>query len=190
MGAGIAANFDPLLYARTGRQIHGKLPVKAMPRLAEMSADPSYGWVDVDLSFSRDNAHRNWLQGNLRGQMKVVCQRCLGQMLLDLECDINVMLVSHADSTAVNEPISENEVPQIFCQGKTTVAKLIEDDLLLAMPMFPKHESGNCQSAVSNNRKRDGVEKPVFGQKSNPFDVLASLKTAKKKSKTSGKKEN
>lgn len=180
MSAGINAEFDPLLYAKVGEHIHGKLLLKDLPRLASMSDKPSTGWIDVDLQFSRDDSRRNWVQGRLQGQISVICQRCLERMLLDLDCEVRILLVSHSEGTAAGE----EEESQYICQGKTKIANLIEDDLLLTMPMFPKHQPGDCHSFETGKEKG----KTAGDQEENPFAVLANLKTGKKKDKRKVKK--
>ena len=56
--------------------------------------------------------------------------------------------------------------------GEVNLRELVEDELLLAIPLIPRHELEDCQS------DSDSVwgELPEELDKPNPFDVLKKLK--------------
>lgn len=190
MDAGITADIDPLLLARKGKHVSGQLSLKKLPRLAVLSSEPSSGRINVELQFSRDADQQCWMQGSMSGQLEVICQRCLEKMPLTLNSKVNALLVGQTDIktdkiTIAGQESDDSDIGEtiIICKAKTTVAKLVEDDLLLAMPMFPKHETGCCNN-TENSIKAGHRE----NQPENPFAVLATLKSDKKTDKNLGKK--
>jgi uncharacterized protein len=185
MDAGITTVIDPLLLAKTGRHISGDLPLKDLPRLAELSSDVSAGQVHIELQFSQDENQRCWMQGEVSGQLEVICQRCLEPMTQKLDSQINALLVRQAGEVSGNDQESGTEETVIYT-GNSTIAKLIEDDLLLAMPMFPKHLANECTPRTGDGEKQSFKnagknEGQKGGQRDNPFAVLATLKSGKKK---------
>ncbi|PLL93666.1 23S rRNA accumulation protein YceD, partial [Klebsiella michiganensis] len=65
------------------------------------------------------------------------------------------------------EPIEVNEF------GEIDLLALVEDEIILALPVVPVHDSEHCE--VSDADMVFG-ELPEEAQKPNPFAVLASLK--------------
>ncbi len=194
MDAGFSAVVDPLQLAKQGKRLNGQLALQALPRLAVLSCNSAVGKVEVDLQFSRGEDQQNRVTGSAGASFDVICQRCLGQMSLQLDSEINILLLGSQE-----EGVENND--GIVCKGKMPVTDLIEDELLLAMPMFPKHRAGDCKikreqvkSAANGTGSGSGSDK---GQKTsredNPFAVLAKLKSGQKsqnqkKDSRSGKK--
>jgi len=187
MDAGITANIDPLLLAKQGRRISGELALTVLPRLAALSCQPATGQVTVDLQFSCDADQQCWLQGSVSYQLEVICQRCLEKMSLTIDSEINTLLVTSVDDDGSDHQQSDIDATQTVCIGKTTVAALIEDDLLLAMPMFAKHDTGSCQDKRGEIKSTEISNKQKDDQQQNPFAILATLKTKKKSGKKTGK---
>lgn len=187
MDAGITTEFDPLLFARSGKQISGVLSLKELPRLAGLSNASAKGCINIELQFSCDEDQQYWMQGRAEGQIEVICQRCLEQMPLKLESKILTSLVRQSKESlaeAQETDLKEDQVnAQIVCKGKTTVAALIEDDLLLAIPMFPKHSGDDCGNKIVSAGNVKKITEQVEAKKENPFAVLATLKTNKKAGK-------
>ena len=81
---------------------------------------------------------------------------------------ISAELRSSADIIVLGE--SESSTKGDFATPATVdLLSLIEDELLLLMPLSPKHES--CE-----HKHQPAVEDVVEEKRDNPFDVLASLK--------------
>ena len=185
MDAGFSAVINPLQLVKQGKRLKGQLVLQVLPRLAAFSSKPATGKVDVDLQFDRGEDQQNRVTGSASACFDVICQRCLEPMSLQLDTELNMLLV---DS---REHVIENS-NGIVCKGKMPVAELIEDDLLLAMPMFPKHQAGDCkikQGQLKPASNNTGSNKgPNEDREDNPFAVLAVLKSGTKTGKGPGKK--
>jgi uncharacterized protein len=58
-----------------------------------------------------------------------------------ISCDVALQIVSDESKL---ERLSENEDAIVAPDKVISVAELIEDELILAMPMIPRHEDGQC----------------------------------------------
>jgi len=179
MDAGFSAVIDPLQMAKQGKRLNSQLTLQDLPRLAALSSKSAAGKVDLDLQFSRGEDRQNRVTGSTSACFDVICQRCLGHMSLHLDCEINIILLDSRE-----EGIENND--GIVCKGKMPIADLIEDELLLAMPMFPKHQNGDCGikneqvKSAANGTGTSSNKGQKTSREDNPFAVLAKLKLGQK----------
>ena len=98
---------------------------------------------------------------HIKSQLPVICQRCLEEMLINLDLNFDYLF---SDTTIneieANEVESSDEIDWLEINSEMDVRELIEDELLLAMPIAPTHE-GSCGSLSMQS-----------GEKPNPFAVL------------------
>ncbi|MBP8883128.1 MAG: DUF177 domain-containing protein [Pseudomonas sp.] len=100
----------------------------------------------------------------------MVCQRCLELVALPIrsECEYAVVRVG-ANTQSLPKGYDVLEVGE----EPLELLGLVEEELLLALPIVPAHAPGDCQQP-------DGLDEPVPGEdevsRSNPFSVLAQLK--------------
>lgn len=182
------------LFARSG-SLSAVLPLVRLERLVASLADPGAAVgceVLVDLDFGHDDEGRRRLHGSLQTSVKQLCQRCLRPMQQDLHCNLDLLVLDSEeefkrlpDATAVSTDIVVDET------GELDVLALVEDELLLSLPLVPMHEDADC-SAVLNDLKRKAGEagsgadgEDNKGGRPNPFAVLAALKQDKNGNGTS-----
>ncbi|MEJ2644859.1 MAG: YceD family protein [Gammaproteobacteria bacterium] len=152
--------------ARTGAHFAGRLPLARMPRLGEALLDSS-GEVAVDLHLGTDDERVRYLTGRIRGELTLQCQRCLEPMALAVDIDVRLGLVDGLDEA---QRLPEGYEPLVVEAGKVALSELVEDELLLALPVVPKHgDASECRVIES---EEDTVEEA----RENPFTVLADLK--------------
>jgi uncharacterized protein len=108
---------------------------------------------------------------SLHGTAHLVCQRCLQTMDVDVEAATEIGLIAHeADADRVPEELE----PVLAPDGRLSVAELVEEELLLTLPIVPLHtqaEGGVCVVADAPSLATNGREEEV--QK--PFAQLAEL---------------
>lgn len=138
MQGSLPAIIDPILLAERGTHLAGTLPVRGMARLRELCLDDE-GEVAVDLRFGREpGENRPRMAGRLRVTLHVTCQRCLERM--DLTLDVAPQLLF----LRPGEPQEGIEEDVVVVDRPLSLNVLIEDELLLAMPMIPRHEPDAC----------------------------------------------
>jgi uncharacterized protein len=164
MSSGLPATVDAIRLADTGTRLAGEIPLQAMARLRGQCLDDQ-GEASVDLLFERsaDRALRR-IRGRINARVHVACQRCLEPMILMLEAEPSLLIVK-ADERA---QLLTEDAELLVADKAVVLSELVEDELLLAMPMIPMHELSECPAAAS---LRTQQRSPA-----NPFAVLDKLK--------------
>ena len=116
--------------------LEGELPLGALSRLTELLHD-SQGSVRASLSFQQ--CGDGWLTLRLEYETTVhlVCQRCLEPISERLAGQVDIAVVE-------SETLSPAAIPQGFEpieleRGRLKPAQLIEDELIVSIPLVPKH---------------------------------------------------
>lgn len=179
---------DPIRLAEMGQALKGQVAVADMSRLAAALGIPSLiaqpltqGEVDADLVFGVDGQGIRYMRGHLRAELNVMCQRCLQPMILPLQVNISLGMAQTLDAAErLPDGYEPLMVPQVNGQSQHLLAVIIEDELLLALPVAPMH-------AVQCLPRKDALVEvvaealPSEGKK-RPFAELAQLQKLKKKS--------
>jgi uncharacterized protein len=122
--------------------------------------------VSVELSFEKKVADGVVVYCHVSASTMMKCQRCLEQFELVIE-KTSELLVSESASHGHIDDTGKNGRDIFFVNnGKLSVLGLIEDELLLAVPMIPKHEDlhlcGSFDSRQKGNQARN-LRKPFSG---------------------------
>ncbi len=164
----------PYKLARQGISLQGTISVAEMGRLAELLTD-SQGAVEVELHFGIDEQGVRYVRGRLIAQVNVECQRCMQPMPITVEGDISVGFVA-SDDMANNLP--ETYEPCVVADDTVVLSDLVEDELILALPIVSVHPDQACQPWFEQEGNQPVEEAPVE-EKKNPFAVLEALKKGK-----------
>jgi len=130
--------------------------------------------LDLNLSFDYDDSGWLKVQGSVNGELSLVCQRCLEPMRWPITLDVSLAVVSDDEDMADLPEIYE---PIMLEDESITTVDLVEDDLLLSVPLVPTHVAGE----VCEVSKIPGVELRIASEETpqptkSPFSVLESLK--------------
>lgn len=159
---------DPFRLAETGTHLEGCLELAEFERLCA-SLLACEGVVTGGLDFGIDEAGTRFLHGRLTAPVRMTCQRCLESMDYTLEADVQLALV-RAQTQSVPEGydplLVEDDAP-------IRLLDVVEDELILALPLVPMHEQQVCPAMAI--LERQAAEEPA-GERENPFAVLAGLK--------------
>jgi uncharacterized protein len=158
---------DPLVFADRQRQLKGELTLKTFPRLSDILCDNN-GCVKIDLSFSKSSRLATLL-GTIQATLKLECQSCLETIDLPLKVSINLAFVESLEQA---DKLAGEYEAFILKEKKISLNLLIGDELLLALPDFPRH-SQPCLNY--SNDEVDSVNNATT-QSNNPFSILAQLK--------------
>lgn len=151
---------DSLDFAHQGEELRGEVPVAELPRLKDMLADPE-GKISYVLRGLYDKDGKPQLELSLNGLCILRCQRCLEGLPYPVQLASKLRLASDSDESDVDD----DEMDSIPVDKHLDVLSLIEDEMLLSLPIAPKHAPGECQFAT------EGLARPE-----NPFAALAGLK--------------
>ena len=197
--------FDIFEFARSGRQAAGALRVSQLPRmLNEVPADApdrdtlftwqAEGSTQPELQDDGTEAAQPYLRLAVHGAAWLECQRCLTpyEQAFDIEATYRIVAT---EAQAEEFPLDEEELDVIVGSRQFDLAGLIEEELLLSLPLVPKHdvcpqvhesllsgaagehavdlselEDENDGAGVSGSGEQADVAKP------NPFAALEALK--------------
>lgn len=118
----------------------GRLPLAKLPRLAASLADPS-GELHVELQATRDGEGQDWLHGEIRGRVPLTCQR--GLHPFEWECDVALSLAL-VETEAAEEKLMKNTESYRVEDDELPLRDLVEDEVLLSLPMQPRCEDPDC----------------------------------------------
>lgn len=158
---------DPRKLASQGMLVNGEVPGRELLRLTEaVVGEPSS--AVVTLTFGRDRGGQCRIDGKVDCSVTLVCQRCLMPFEVPLSTVVTVGVV---DSDEKARLLASQLEPWIVAGETGDLFELIEEELLLALPMIAFHPPEQCQG---NSRYSTGDAQPRTEE--NPFQVLRALK--------------
>jgi len=156
--------------AQNGR-FEGEIALSELTRLGELlhpAGDiEELGKVMLDFEFSRNEFDVPMIAGHLRTRLGLECQRCLQPLELPLELDFRLMIDA---SDELLRSSSEDTLYSV--DGFVDIVEVVEDELILALPLVAMHEDTAC----NENWQVSGSISDT-ATKENPFAVLQQLKT-------------
>lgn len=154
-------------FARKALEIHDTISVSQFSRLSGLLASDE-GVLDFRLKGGVNAEGRPGLELQVQGALILSCQRCLEPFEFKLDIAASFILVPDENSLPSEEDERDDQ-DYLVADAHMQVIELIEDELLLAMPLAPKHAVDECAA----NSKLNELKKP------SPFAVLKGLKTGK-----------
>jgi uncharacterized protein len=160
---------DSLDFAGNGQQISGEVPVAELPRLRDVLED-TQGILRYSVQGGVDKLGHHFLDVSVEGHCQLRCQRCLSGLDYPVRLDTRLLLRDQASLDALDDGVAggeEEEFDSILADAHLDVLDLLEEEILLSLPIAPKHEAGGCQAADGENTHQE---------EQHPFAVLAKLK--------------
>jgi len=154
-------------FAQKALEIHDIISLLQFSRLQNLLAH-SDGQLSFKLRGGKDSNKTAYLQLKVQGSVALTCQRCLQPFEYEIKVDAYYVLVRDESEMPAPEEEGDDE-DYLPIQVEMRVLDLIEDEVLLALPIAPKHEEGAC----TNENSIETYKKP------NPFAKLALLKSKK-----------
>lgn len=151
-------------FTSNGESLHGDVRVENLARLQDLLFSNS-GTLEYALTGRRDEDGKLFLTCAIKGVLQLRCQRCLGALAYPVKLDSELELVEGDPDLAAEGDLAD----AIKADPNLDVLALIEDEVLLDLPMAPMHSPKDCQSG-----ENFGQPKTV---KQNAFSALAALKT-------------
>lgn len=156
----------------------GFLGIQDFPRVAEEAASISPGdgfhWtVQTHFEDSPGSEPRQIMNLGLKGRLHLVCQCCLQDCAVELDEERRFILVL-TDAQADDYPIEDEEQEPLVVSQHFNLLETIEDEVLLSLPLIPKHPEGFCEPFVST--LGDDDDEKGSNKRENPFNVLKNMK--------------
>lgn len=150
--------------ARAASTIERRFPVTDLSRVMAAGAQGGAS-IDARLKFSLLDT-RPVIDGALEGTVSMTCQRCMQAVPVAIEDELKVIVVpkERADEPSGYEPV-------VADAARLDVRWLIEDQVLLALPLVPMHEPGQCAPADAPAQ----VDEEPEGERQKPFENLRDM---------------
>jgi uncharacterized protein len=166
---------DVAALAKDGTTLSGEWPMPDLPRLMQSQSPPQdWTWPAVTWSARGESravpggAPQIWVQVQVRTTVWLTCQRCLVPYRVELAVNQPIRFVVGEDRAEALDAEIEEDV--LALTPSLNLRALIEDELLLTLPIVPRHEV--CPSQPSFTDPAVGQEPP----REHPFAALAALK--------------
>jgi uncharacterized protein len=177
-------DFDPLRldvasFAKAAGTLEGRWPLRQFGRLTDSAVADALLADDGDVAWQargearpqRGGEAQVWLHVNATTRVPLECQRCLKPVEVPLALERSFLFVHGEDAAAQLDTDSEDDV--LALTRALDLRELIEDELLLALPIVPRHEVCPVPLVAPESGDEPLAERP------NPFAALAVLKGSK-----------
>jgi uncharacterized protein len=175
----VASRLDVSAFARAGAVLSGQDALSKFDRLMQecdaRGADRLVQWTARGALLTDVAGQvQAWLHLKAQASLPLTCQRCLEPADIALAVDRSFRFVATEAQAEAEDEEAEEDV--LALRDDLNLYDLIEDELLMALPVVPRHEA--CPGEV-----KLAVQDPDFAAaseaKPNPFATLAALKDAK-----------
>lgn len=153
---------DSFAFARDGRVLEGALAVSDLERLHDLVTEIS-GEVRYRLQGFKGERGQSQLRLTVTGELPLTCQRCLEAIRFDIEVESVLELVPEGAEMSQDE-LEDDTRDFLPVAGSLDVVELVEDEILLVLPVAPRHENCGLPGAAE------------AGERISPFADLAKLK--------------
>jgi uncharacterized protein len=140
---------DGFDFAESGKVLQGVSPVRDFPRLRGLlHADA--GDMEYMVSGKRDREGRPALRIELRGTLILSCRRCLEPLDFPVVLD-TLLTLSRRESEGDGDPV-DSDIERVVAGREMAVRELLEDELLLSIPLAPCHTACVAEPAGGSER--------------------------------------
>jgi uncharacterized protein len=126
---------DSLQFARAARELRGRVGLAQMTRLAGMQC--STEGLDFHLWGGKASNGRHCLRVSVRGNVQLQCQRCLDPLPVAISLDVELQIAESLREIAA----ADDDIDRVLASRSLDIGQLIEDEVILALPMSPRHET-------------------------------------------------
>lgn len=152
---------DPGKAAAARREFHGTVPLVRLERLQGLLADDR-GEAEFRIAFSEESDRQIRVDILVHAEVSLICQRSLQPYRESLDARSIIGIVG--DDTAASA-LPANYEPVVCTDNRIWLIRLVEEELLLALPLIPRDPQAGPVSAIE----------PENGE-NRPFADLANFK--------------
>lgn len=161
-----ASTVDGFEFCRLAQRLSSTTPVASFGRLAVEAADGS-GEIRWSFAGGRHPKGSPQLVMKVEGAVNLICQRCLTPYSHPIDSETALVLArDEAEADELDESLDDDSIDVIVGSGALDLLQLVEDEVLLSLPLSPRHDicPGDAPAVAP--------DKPE-----SPFAVLKTLKS-------------
>jgi uncharacterized protein len=156
----------------------GFLSITDLPRLTKeasvvLKGDGFHWVIQTHFEDSPGSESLQTMDLALKGRIHLICQRCSQDCAVDLDEKRRFLLLA-TEQDADDYPVEDEEREALVASQHFNLLETIEDEVLLSLPLIPKHPEGFCEPHASSfgvDAEEGLSEKPE-----NPFNILKNMK--------------
>ncbi|MBK8666013.1 MAG: DUF177 domain-containing protein [Burkholderiales bacterium] len=171
-----ARRLDVAAFAQAQAGLEGRDEVDGYPRVLQElhapRADLAIGWrARGEERRAIDGSLRPALHLQVKAALPLTCQRCLGELTAPIDIDRHFIFVPDEDAAAALDDASDDDV--LVLAPDFDLHALLEDELLMALPLVPRHEA--CPESVTLSAQ-DADFDAAIEERRKPFAALSALR--------------
>jgi len=133
---------DNMYFAKSGGQLSGEFSRGDLPRLNGVTMGDVRYVLSGCVSSGRPS-----LRVVVSAVVVLVCQRCLGDYQHQLDIDRVLPVAKNEEQLSLWER-DDPLLDALLAEPKMNVAELVEDEILLGLPVVPRHPDGGCEGGA------------------------------------------
>jgi uncharacterized protein len=165
-------HIDPRKFAQQGIEVAGTIALPELTRATELLFSDK-GSVEAELSFGIGEQRILYVAGNIKAKVENICQRCLDAVPVSVDCELN-LAIQWEDSDL--ERLPSRFDPWIVDEGPTDIYQVIEDEILLSLPIVSYHNNECVPSTLFSSGEEEASKVIAAAPSTNPFAALEGLK--------------
>jgi uncharacterized protein len=142
---------DPFKYAFEERRLTGRVALSDLHRLSDMLVDQA-GEVEYSVVGEIGVDRKPRLRIAATGTLALCCQRCLERIDWPLDIEAVLQLVKPGQ-TIPEEELEIEEFDAIEAEPDMDVPGLVEDEIVLALTIAPRHENCDAPSPLGGTSR-------------------------------------
>jgi uncharacterized protein len=157
---------DSFEFSRQRQQLSGQTATSDFLRLVPELAD-SDGMLHWSFTGGQHGNGYAQLGMKVHGEVRVICQRCLKPLAVAVDSESSLVLARNdGEADEIESRLDDDSVDVIVGSGAMDIMMLVEDEVLLALPLSPRHDiCPDADKSVEAESRTDS-----------PFSILKNLK--------------
>lgn len=151
---------DPWRFARESASVGGRIAAAAAPQQlarileagCELTGDVVFRF-DGEMVRREGRGEESFLHLEVQGVLSMQCQRCLAPMQWAFALQRSLLLV-RSEQDFPEDELEEDAFDAIEVGRELDLLQLLEDEILLALPIAPRHESCDLPDSVAKAGRR------------------------------------
>jgi uncharacterized protein len=177
-----ARRLNMTAFAQAGEPLVALTPLQNMERLAQEIQGPApdliINWRASGELRPRTGADDEvWLHLEAKTSLPLTCQRCMGPVATPIDIDQWYRFVADEDTAMAEDDGSEEDL--LVMEPQFDLLAVVEDELLMALPLVPMHETCPETPLFSAGEAELASPGSELQTKPHPFASLAQLKKPK-----------
>ena len=117
--------------------------------------------------------HHQIMDLTLKGRLHLICQSCLQDCAVELAEKRRFIFLA-TEQQADDYPLEDEDQEPLVASQQFNLLDTIEDEVLLSIPLIPKHPEGFCEPTATSFG--DAGEEEGSEKRENPFNILKNMK--------------